>query len=106
MAEAAPGATDLCSQPDLCSFLHAVVQLALLTLKSYTENWITSQDTKKEPYPIQIIHPLISVVVSSLLGFMDPDGVTDNRSAFLGYFLQNLRISSQGLGKTYIKSHI
>jgi len=51
-AEAMLGATDLCSQPDLCSFLHAVVQLALLTLKSYTENLITYKDTKKGPYPI------------------------------------------------------
>lgn len=41
------GATDLWSQPDLCSFLHAVVQLALHTLKSYTENWITCKGAKK-----------------------------------------------------------
>lgn len=46
-AEAMLGATDLCSQPDLCNFLYAVVQLTLLTLISYTENWITYRIQKR-----------------------------------------------------------
>lgn len=47
MAEAVRGATDLWSQPDLCSFLCAVLQLALHTLKSSAENWITYKGAKK-----------------------------------------------------------
>lgn len=46
-SEAMLAATDLWSQSDLCSFLHTGVQLTVLTLKSYTENWITQKDAKK-----------------------------------------------------------